>query len=112
MQAPKNGFFYVLDRVTGKVISARAFAGVNWASHIDLDSGRPVELPNTRPDGDDPVMIKPGPSEAHNWNPMAFSPASGLVYIPTLESRFFELQKELINRPHAHPEFEGSSLLL
>ncbi len=88
MQAPKNGFFYVLDRETGKVISAEPFSAVNWASHVDLESGRPVENPSARAAGNEPVYVQPGPSGAHNWNPMAFSPATGLVYIPTLDSRF------------------------
>lgn len=99
MQAPKNGFFYVLDRTNGKVISAEPFSGVNWASHVDLETGRPVENPGTRPVGDEPVYIRPGPSGAHNWNPMAFSPATGLVYIPTLQSRF--LWKNDPNFQHA-----------
>ena len=89
MQAPKNGFFYVLDRVTGELISADPFSNVDWASHIDLETGRPVEQPNVRANGNNTVVVAPGPSGAHNWNPMAFSPATGLVYIPTLNSRFF-----------------------
>ena len=89
MQAPKNGFFYVLDRTNGKVISAEPFSNVNWASHVDLVTGRPIERPGTRPTGNNVVVIEPGPSGAHNWNPMAFSPSTGLVYIPTLDSRFF-----------------------
>lgn len=88
MQAPKNGFFYVLDRTTGKVISAEPFSGVNWASHVDIETGRPAENPGMRPVGNEPIYIEPGPSGAHNWNPMAFSPETGLVYIPTLDSRF------------------------
>ncbi len=88
MQAPKNGFFYVLDRSTGKVISAEPFTGVNWASHVDLITGRPIENPGMRNVGAEPVYIEPGPSGGHNWNPMAYSPDTGLVYIPTLDSRF------------------------
>ncbi len=88
MQAPKNGFFYVLDRQSGELISAQPFSEVNWASHVDLATGRPVERPNVRVVDGNPVIVKPGPSGAHNWNPMAFSPATGLVYIPTLDSRF------------------------
>lgn len=99
MQAPKNGFFYVLDRESGKVISAEPFSGVNWASHVDLETGRPVETPGARPVGDEAVYIRPGPSGAHNWNPMAFSPDVGLVYIPTLQSRF--LWKNDPNFQHA-----------
>ena len=88
MQAPKNGFFYVLDRITGKVISAQPFSEVTWASHVDLETGRPIEQPNMRARGDVQVIVKPGPSGAHNWDPMAFSPITGLAYIPTLNSRF------------------------
>jgi mono/diheme cytochrome c family protein len=88
MQAPKNGFFYVVDRVNGKLISAEPFSSVNWASHIDLDTGRPVENPNVRVTEGTRIIVQPGPSGAHNWNPMAFSPDTGLVYVPTLDSRF------------------------
>lgn len=98
MQAPKNGFFYVLDRQTGKVISAQPFAAVNWASHVDLETGRPVELPNMRPAGEDQIVVQPGPSGAHNWNPMAFSPATGLVYIPTADSRYLYQEDPISER--------------
>jgi len=89
MQAPKNGLFYVIDRVTGALISAEPFSWVNWAKYVDVATGRPVENPATRPLGKERVYVEPGPSGAHNWNPMAFSPQTGLVYIPTLDSRFF-----------------------
>ena len=88
MQAPKNGFFYVLDRSTGDLISAEPFAKINWASHVDLVTGRPVERPGMRPVDETRVYIEPGPGGAHNWDPMAFSPITGLVYIPTVDSRF------------------------
>lgn len=82
MQASKNGFFYVLDRETGKFISAKQFVnGVTWASHIDPTSGRPVETP-TAYDGLNPVLVSPAPGGAHNWYPMAFAPFTGLVYVP------------------------------
>jgi len=84
MQAPKNGFFYVLDRGTGELISAEPFVPVNWASHIDLKSGRPVENPNVRY-VDEPASIYPAAPGAHNWQPMSYSPQTGLVYIPTHE---------------------------
>ncbi len=82
MQAPKNGFFYVLDRETGELLSAENFVEVNWASHIDLATGRPVftGLADYR---DEPKFVVPGPYGAHNWNPMSYSPETGLVYIPT-----------------------------
>jgi len=89
MQAPKNGFFYVLDRKTGELISAKPFSAVNWASHVDLNTGRPVERENMRVTGDNEIVVQPGPSGAHNWNPMSFNPKTGLVYIPTLDSLFF-----------------------
>lgn len=86
MQAPKNGFFYVIDRITGKFISAKNFVPVNWASHIDPGTGRPVELPNARYAGRAPHLQLPGPLGAHNWHPMAFNPQTGLVYIPAQEA--------------------------
>jgi quinohemoprotein ethanol dehydrogenase len=81
LHAPKNGFFYVIDRENGKLISAEPFARVNWASHIDLDTGRPVENPGIRyPDGE--TVIWPGTAGAHNWQAMSYSRDTGLVYIP------------------------------
>ena len=84
MQAPKNGFFYVLDRRTGELISAEEFVTVTWASHVDLATGRPVELAGARYT-DQTVNVSPGPLGGHNWHPMAFSPKTGLVYIPAME---------------------------
>ena len=82
MQAPKNGFFYVLDRATGELISADKYQdNINWASSVDLKTGRPVEDPGAR-FLETPFMTIPGPLGAHNWHPMAFSPDTGLVYIP------------------------------
>jgi quinohemoprotein ethanol dehydrogenase len=83
MQAPKNGFFYVVDRSNGKLISAEPFAKVTWASKIDRVTGRPVEVPGARFHGGKPFEMWPGTTGAHNWLPMAFSPKTGLVYIPT-----------------------------
>jgi quinohemoprotein ethanol dehydrogenase len=84
MQAPKNGFFYVLDRRTGELLSARNFVPQGWASHIDMRTGRPVLLPGvhltTRPQ-----RITPSLLAAHSWNPMSFSPLTGLVYLPAME---------------------------
>ena len=83
MQAPKNGFFYVLDRATGELISAENIMPVNWATHIDLETGRPVETEDAR--YDETLVAKkisPGPAGAHNWQPMTYSPDTGYVYIP------------------------------
>jgi quinohemoprotein ethanol dehydrogenase len=83
MQANKNGFFYVLDRKTGALISAKAMVPVSWASGVDLKSGRPIENPDARySETGKPFDVKPGPLGAHNWQPMAFNPKTGLVYIP------------------------------
>ena len=84
MQAPKNGFFYVLDRATGELLSATKFAPNYWASHVDLRTGRPVINPAAYYDLD-PVLMTPAPPGAHNWNPMSFSPLTGLVYFPVQE---------------------------
>jgi quinohemoprotein ethanol dehydrogenase len=84
MQAPKNGFFYVLDRENGKLISAGKPAKVTWADHIDLATGRPVEAPNIRFQGG-PITIYPAPNGAHNWQSMSYSLQSGLAYIPMLQ---------------------------
>ncbi|HYS46987.1 MAG TPA: PQQ-binding-like beta-propeller repeat protein, partial [Rhizomicrobium sp.] len=80
MQANKNGFFYVLDRATGEFLSGKPFvSGVTWASGLDPKTGRPIEIEH---DNAKPVIVSPAPDGAHNWNPMAYSPATGLVYLP------------------------------
>jgi PQQ-dependent dehydrogenase (methanol/ethanol family) len=87
MQAPKNGFFYVLDAKTGQLLSAEKFAPVNWAERVDLATGRPVENPDARYDATGrPAIVSPSPQGAHNWHPMAFSPETGLVYLPVTEN--------------------------
>ncbi len=86
MQAPKNGFFYVIDRATGEFISAKPYVSVNWASEID-ENGRPVENPETRIDKTgQPALVTPGALGGHNWHPMAFHPDENLVYIPAFEA--------------------------
>lgn len=86
MQAPKNGFFYVIDRETGEFISADNFVPVTWATHIDQETGRPVETKEARYSGKTAGLQLPGPLGAHNWHPMSFSPDTGLVYIPAQEA--------------------------
>jgi quinohemoprotein ethanol dehydrogenase len=88
MQAPKNGFFYVLDRLTGELLSAEPYAKVTWAKGVDPASGRPIETRQSRMYDQYTVSIFPGPGGAHNWHPMSFNPATGLVYIPAVESSF------------------------
>ena len=87
MQAPKNGFFYVLDRETGELLSADKYVRASWASHVDLATGRPVELAAGLYE-DAPRRVFPGPSGGHNWHPMSYSPRTGLVYIPAREMAF------------------------
>jgi quinohemoprotein ethanol dehydrogenase len=84
MQAPKNGFFYVLDRITGEFISARPFVNLSWASGVDA-KGRPIENPGARY-ASQAVRISPTVGGGHNWMPMSFSPDTGLVYIPAINS--------------------------
>lgn len=111
MQAPKNGFFYVLDRITGEFISAKPYIPITWATHVDPESGRPVETPNARYQAANPLSAltpeqqiaalksltddqletafhKPSPYGGHNWHPMSYSPDTGLVYIPALDIPF------------------------
>ncbi|HEV2531760.1 PQQ-dependent dehydrogenase, methanol/ethanol family [Phenylobacterium sp.] len=87
MQAPKNGFFYVLDRTNGKLLSAKPFVPVTWAKSIDIATGRPVENPDARYK-DNIDLQMPAPLGAHNWHPMSFSPKTGLVYIPAQSMPF------------------------
>ncbi|MEN7535626.1 PQQ-dependent dehydrogenase, methanol/ethanol family [Aurantiacibacter flavus] len=83
MQAPKNGFFYVLDRETGEFISGEPFVNVTWASGLDPETGRPIEVPSARYyRTGEPSFQFPSSGGGHNWPPMAFSPDTGLVYIP------------------------------
>ena len=81
MHTPKNGFFYEIDRRTGKLISAEPYVpGVNWATSIDLKTGRPVTTPGAYYDNS-PVRIGPGEGGGHAWAPTAYSPKTGLMYL-------------------------------
>ena len=83
MQAPKNGFFYVLDAATGELISAKNFTDVAWATHIDMATGRPVETPEARyEETGKPFLSTHNPNGAHTWHSMSFSPLTKLVYLP------------------------------
>ena len=96
MHAPKNGFFYVLDSRTGELLSADPWVTVNWASGVDLKTGRPRVNPEARY-GTDAVSITPGPGGGHVWPPWSFNPATGLVYIPSTIGGGYTFQ--------ANPEF-------
>src|SRR4030095_4571297 len=87
-QANKNGFYYVIDRVTGQFISAEPFAQVTWAKGIDPRTGRAL-VNDEAFYGTDPILITPGAGGAHNWSPMSFNPMTGLTYIPTSTNNSF-----------------------
>ena len=86
MQASKNGFFYVLDRATGELLSARNYVPVNWARRVDITTGRPEVDPAADYATTGKLYVAtPGASGGHNWQPMSFSPRTGLAYIPAHE---------------------------
>jgi PQQ-dependent dehydrogenase (methanol/ethanol family) len=91
VQAPKNGFFYVIDRITGEFISAQAFAdNLTWASGVDQETGRPIETPEARYGMTGRgAYLAPGPTGAHNWWPMSYNPSTGLVYLPMQNNNFY-----------------------
>jgi quinohemoprotein ethanol dehydrogenase len=84
MQAPKNGFFYVIDRATGDLISANNYIDITWATHVDMETGRPVEVEGARY-ADDSFTLIPSYLGGHNWHSMSYNPDTGLVYIPVLD---------------------------
>ncbi len=84
MQAPKNGFFYVLDRQTGELLSAKPYTTVTWATGIDMKTGRLIN--RRRRITHQPRLVRPGPNGARAWQPMSYNKATGLVYIPVFDS--------------------------
>ena len=94
MQANKNGFYYVLDRVTGAFISAQPFAQVTWAKGIDQETGRPIINPEAHYDqNDDTVSIAPGPGGAHNWSPMSYNPGNRSGLHSDDDDKFVQLHR-------------------
>jgi PQQ-dependent dehydrogenase (methanol/ethanol family) len=87
LQPSKNGFFYVLEAATGKLISADPFTEVNWATGVDLKTGRPQVVPAARYEKA-PWDLAPGVQGGHSWHPNAYSPLTGLIYIPAWEAYF------------------------
>ncbi|MEQ8859677.1 MAG: PQQ-dependent dehydrogenase, methanol/ethanol family [Pseudomonadales bacterium] len=85
LQAPKNGFFYVIDRSNGKLLRANPYATVTWATHVDTQTGRPVENP-ALDYKDQEKWILPGPLGAHNWQAMSVDVEDGVVYIPAQDN--------------------------
>ena len=88
LQAPKNGFFYVLDRADGELLRAHPYAAVTWATHVDLATGRPVENPD-KDYVENPQWVLPGPFGGHNWQAMAVDVEAGLAYVPAHDIPFF-----------------------
>jgi len=106
LHAPKNGFFYVINRETGKLISAEPFVETSWASHIDLKTGRPVENPNARYDTGK-FYLTPSAHGAHSWHPMSFNPVTGLVYLPTIHDASFYSEEGIDKTNWKSIEFKG-----
>ncbi|PCJ39440.1 MAG: PQQ-dependent dehydrogenase, methanol/ethanol family [Alphaproteobacteria bacterium] len=107
MQAPKNGFFYVLDRATGELLSAEKYAAVTWASHVDRATGKPAAMAQSDYSKEQKLIL-PSPAGGHNWQPMAYNPDTGLVYIPAMnDPAIYERRKDFefikgINNQGAH----------
>jgi len=106
MQAPKNGFFYVLDRITGEFISAQPYANVSWAQGVDQKTGRPIVNPDAwyGPEG---TPLSPGPGGSHNWAPMSYNPATGLVYFPGGNSCYLYAKQEEFVFQRGEGDFQG-----
>ncbi|MGE0337206.1 MAG: PQQ-binding-like beta-propeller repeat protein, partial [Gammaproteobacteria bacterium] len=105
LHAPKNGFFYVLDRATGKLISAEKLVNVTWATHVDLATGRPVEAKGARfEDGEE--VLNPSALGVHNWHAMSFNPRTGLTYIPILDVPALFTDKGVNAVSWKSPEFQ------
>jgi quinohemoprotein ethanol dehydrogenase len=92
MHAPKDGFFYVLDRLTGQLISADPYTKVSWAKGIDLKTGRPIMTPAARYGTAKAVRVMPGPAGGHVWAPWSYDPFTGLVYIPGTSGTTYSFQ--------------------
>ncbi len=116
MQAPKNGFFYVLDAKSGELLSAEKYAPLSWATHVDMKTGRPVEVDDARYEVTQrPVIVWPGALGMHNWYPMAFSPKTNLVYVPVhVNNAAYASPKEFKFNPeglNTGVEFTGGAAL-
>jgi quinohemoprotein ethanol dehydrogenase len=101
MQAPKNGFFYVLDRVTGELLSAEKYTTVTWADRVDLKTGRPV-ISDQSNFSEKAKLVWPSEAGGHNWPPMSYSPETGLVYIPVLEAPMIFSMAPTPYRPYSN----------
>jgi quinohemoprotein ethanol dehydrogenase len=87
MQAPKNGFFYVIDREDGELLRAHPFVGTTWATHVDMETGRPVENPATDY-SEEAKWVLPGPLGGHDWQAMSYDESKGIMYLPAQDAPF------------------------
>lgn len=108
MHAPKNGFFYVIDRQTGRLVSAEPFTETTWASEIDLETGRPVEVPGARYENG-AAEVSPTPWGAHNWHAMSYSPTTGLAYLPAMHLSAIYSDEGVDTSPWEPSAFEGDA---
>jgi len=112
-QASKNGFFYILDAATGELLSGEPYTEVNWATGINMETGRPFVVPEARTNLTGSVYnLAPGPAGGHAWQPMSYSPQTGLVYVPatthwTLTGDFDLRAEHLRENPNARQSFTG-----
>jgi quinohemoprotein ethanol dehydrogenase len=104
MQANKNAFFYLIDRKTGKLISATPYAAMNWATGID-STGRPIVAPAARPNASG-VLVTPSDLGAHNWHPISFSPTTGLVYLAVTDAPALHVVDSVF-QPDVHDQTVG-----
>ncbi len=104
LHAPKNGFFYIINRANGELLSAEKFGRVDWATHVDLKSGRPVERAGARyEDGEE--VVWPSAVGTHSWHAMSYSPDTGLAYIPSVEMPGFYTDKGMNLQEWESPYF-------
>ena len=108
LHAPKNGFFYVINRANGKLISAEPFVETSWATHVDLATSRPVETKNIRYE-EGSVYITPGANGAHSWQAMSYNPNTGLAYIPALHEGFVYTDEGIDLENWQSEEFVGGT---
>ena len=102
MQPNKNGFFYMLDAATGELLRGYPFTEVNWATGIDMDTGRPIEVPEARYDHENIWNLAPGVQGGHGWHANAWNPETGLIYIAT-QRAYFAMQSLEDFTPNTDP---------
>ncbi|MEJ2006340.1 MAG: c-type cytochrome, partial [Cyclobacteriaceae bacterium] len=108
MHAPKNGFFYVINREDGQLISAEPFVETTWATHVDMTTGRPVEVKGARYENG-AASVTPMAWGAHSWHAMSYNPMTGLAYIPAIHASFIYSDDEIDLENFQAVEFEGGT---